>query len=319
MYKEAKMFGKTVLTGEAYRQALLCINNMDNFVHGKHEFVENIFDSLTFFANAIKEILPSQNSDLIVESLAGQFDIDSVVSFSDAWDYWDDMYGILFEGKEPRTPLDQMLFSGKHVSSHRYFNGIESLANSRADTIAKMLLQLLPPDPERKMLDLGAGPGIYSNVFASCGLVNQSLCVDLPYVRKIYEQKVIQRVSWESANLLEYRPDSKDKYGFVYLANILHHHKKENIARIFNNISSTIDDNGYLVIQDYILWPIPTLSPIYAAILGVHFALTTEGSRCYTNAEITSMVFENIEGMKFYASINVGTADLMVFMKDGRL
>lgn len=298
---------------KAYEKVLLCFSTYETIKHNKNAFVKNLAEALRYFALIIKA-LPQKDMKLL-RSLERDFDIDKIINFSDAWNYWDDMYDILYKEKTPKSALDQRLFSGKYKNSEKYFKGIETLANKNVQKVAKIMSRMLPPNPNRKMIDLGAGPGVYSQVFIEKGIARKSICLDLPFVVEQYRKVNHNSLSWQASDLLKYNATSDEKYGLIFVANVLHHYDKNKIDKILTNISNIFEKEAFLVIQDYILWPKPALSPVYAAILGVHFALTTQGGRCYTSSEIVSFVEKRLDFLKFHALINAGQMDLLIFKK----
>lgn len=300
------------MTVEAYKKALLCLKKKRPAKHKNSVLVTNLFDALEYFSFSIKKY-PKKESTLL-NLLKKDFDIDTIVNFSGAKSYWEAMYDILYKGRKPKVALNQMLFSGNHINARKYFKGIEMLANKNAQQVSEILSKLLPYNPVRKMIDLGAGPGIYSKTFVEQGIACNSTCLDFPYVIDQYND-IDKRLNWRGEDLLEYIPSSDEKFGLIFLANLLHHYNPNKIDKIFNNISNSIENDAFLIIQDYILWPQPAYSSTYAAILGIHFALTTGGGRCYTNAEIVSMVEKRLVFMKFYALINLDQTDLLIFKR----
>lgn len=149
--------------GRAYFLALRALSDVVLMkTPAKSEWHRNLNHALSVFQRTAE----SQKSvtDAVTQSsmLHNLFDIDSVITFSDGWDYWESLNDFI-RGRPAPEPLDQQLFCGSHPKSEAYFRGIDSLANTHASQVVDWLGGILDTKPLNKMLDLGAGPGTSSS------------------------------------------------------------------------------------------------------------------------------------------------------------
>ncbi|MFO0838333.1 MAG: class I SAM-dependent methyltransferase [Phycisphaerae bacterium] len=221
------------------------------------------------------------------ERLGDLFDIDAVISFSSAWDYWANAKECLArDAKAP--PLDQELFHGRHAGATRYFEGIDRLARGNAHAIADWVLQ--QGVRATALLDLGAGTGVYAMAFLQVGAASHVMCVDYPFVVRSVAHRSAPGISWVSADVecpgVYAPPRSIDA---LWISNLLHHYSAADCVRILSACRPFLRDHARVFVHEYCLDGDDT-QQLAAGILGLHFALTTGGGRCYTRRELQTIV-----------------------------
>ena len=314
------------MSGRAYKIVLDCLKGY-KYKHERYSgalseregkvFSSNITEALSFLSLSLDPYVKEKHPNLPA-FLNTLFDIDKIIEFSGGWEYWLNLPALLEHQVQEKNALNQQLFSGTHHKSKAYYKGIEDLAKSNVRKVSDIITALLPKSQLSSLCDLGAGPAVYSNEFVRKKIVKKAVAVDLPYVVDLYRSESTDRMEWLALDISQENFVLPEKYEIIYLGNVLHHYGLQVIRKILHNIYPAIKNGGYLVIQDYILWPEPVRSRLYAAILGLHFALTTNGGRCCSNVELMSEVTSYMPKMKFYNHTNLETTDLMIFQKTGR-
>jgi SAM-dependent methyltransferase len=264
------------------------------------------------FGRATEPFAQGKRAGQLARSLQAEFSIDSVITFSDAWSYWESLSDFLHGAPIPK-PLDQQLFRGSHPKSSEYFQGIETLAHRYAEHVRDWLRASLPRTPVQSMLDLGAGPGIYARTLIAGEVASAATCVDFDYVTRRAQTQAEGRISTVSSDLFRLGLPNDQSFDLIYVGNVLHHYTLCDNVRLFRRVRRNVAPDAYLVVQEYLLEDWPTVSPVYAAILGVHFALTSPGGRCYSPSEISCVVGQALPGFRYVARHNLGASDLLLY------
>ena len=241
------------------------------------------------------------------------FDIDAVISFSEAWPYWEEGDRILKGKVSDLLLLDQSLFQGKHAGALRYFDGIASLARDNAERIAEWAYQIGIRDA--CVLDLGAGTGEHARAFVRGGVAAQALCVDFPFVvDKVADHRAAE-VSWVSGDVRDLSlstSQSLQSFNVVWISNVLHHYPENDCVRILRGIRPHLEHNGRLLIHEYLVGAAGS-QDLAASIQGLHFALTTLGGRCFTRSELVNLVNESLGYDRILEELILPKSSVLVF------
>jgi hypothetical protein len=294
--------------GRAYSLALeaLKLNSAHNEFR-ESDWHINLLTALHIFERATFTCFRAGEPNNPPAILHSVFDIDSVISFSDAWPYWEALNEFIEAAQRP-VPLDQRLFRRQHAQAEVYFQGIESLAHKYAPRVAGWLRTHLPKVPVSSLIDLGAGPGVYARTLINEGVVQHATCVD--FERAELNDK---RVSWVTSDLFELFLPGLQGFDIIYIGNVLHHYSAPDNVRLLRRLQNHVTSGSYLVVQEYLIPDGSSDPPIYSSILGVHFALTSAGGRCYSAREISSMVNKSLPGLTHIVTENLGATDILVY------
>lgn len=294
--------------GRAYSLALraLTLKSAHNELR-ESDWHVNLLTALHIFGRAASSYYGSGQTNNSPAVLHSVFDIDSVISFSDAWPYWEALNEFIGGAQRP-APLDQCLFKRQHSQAGVYFRGIESLAHKHALRVAEWLRTHLPEVPVNSLIDLGAGPGVYARTLVDEGVVQHATCVD--FERAGLNAK---RVSWITSDLFELSLPGDQRFDIIYVGNVLHHYSAPDNVRLLRRLKNYVAGGGHLVVQEYLIPDDSSDPPIYSSILGVHFALTSPGGRCYSVREISSIVNKSLPGFRHIVTENLGTTDIIVY------
>jgi ubiquinone/menaquinone biosynthesis C-methylase UbiE len=277
---------------------------------------ENLRYALGVFSEAIAPYRASHDADTFHSVLQACFDMDSIIDFSGAWPYWESLSDFLT--REPSGPLDQELFRGAHSCSSAYFDGIARLAEAHAPRVAAWLSANLPTTPAHALLDLGAGPGTYARALVEGRVTSKATCVDFDHVVQRSGSPVGEALSWIAADLFELTLPEESAFDLVYVANVLHHYALEDNAKFLRRITRNVLPNAHVIVQEYMVAERPECPQLYAAILGIHFALTTMRGRCFTRSEISSLIRHVFPRFALLATTHLGDSDLLLYGPSGR-
>lgn len=245
----------------------------------------------TALSNALLSIDALQATDPSPQpsDLASLFDVDAIVTFSDAWPRWRRAASTLL-GTLEHAPLDQSLFQGRHTGAKHYFQGVNSLAQANAPSIAGWLRAC--GLHKKTFLDLGAGTGEYAAAFMDAGVSSQVVCADYPFVVNSIARRTGSGINWCAADFRrggEYAPPCS--IDTVWVSNVLHHYSVSDGIKILRSCASFLRDDSLLFVHEYCTDGAGTQG-LAAGILGLHFGLTTDGGRCYRRSEIGTIVAE---------------------------
>ena len=251
------------------------------------QFPSEFHQTLAELERAITQALGDKTGSLSpaekCDRLNEIYDIRPVVTFSSAWPSWHHAKEIL-RCRHVEGPLDQLLFMGVHQSSQQYFEGIHTMAEKNVETITPWIRG---QSKGGRCLDIGAGSGAYAKSFIEAGVFDEIFCVDFPYA---LDHTVMSnpRIRWAAQDLRKLQLPG-ERFDAVWISNVLHHYNRNECRRILQNCASLLGPTGAVYIHEYVLRSGGKQS-LAAAMLGLHFALTTDGGRCYSEEEILSTV-----------------------------
>ncbi len=161
----------------------------------------------------------------------------------------------------------------------------------RARNVAPALAEALPLDGATRLLDVGAGTGLYS--FASLqkapGL--RATLWDRPEVLKVARELAVDHVPADRITFLEGDmfadpvPDGCDR---ILLSNILHDWDEPECQLLVDRLAEALPSGGQLLIHDVFLNDALD-GPLPIALYGAHLFELTEG-RAYSAGEYSAML-----------------------------
>jgi SAM-dependent methyltransferase len=243
----------------------------------------------------------------ICTKLNSRFDMDRIVSFSNAWSAWN--HAELVDSV-PDIPLDQALFEGKSPKAAAYHRGIARLATSQKPFLIAACRKLLKR-PGLSLLDLGAGFGIQARLLIEEGIVQNAACVDFPFVMGA-APKTIPPVRRIGGDIRTMPTQELGTFNTLWLGNLLHHYSANTNCSLLTRYRSTLMPGSRIVIQEYLLDANDKYS-LPAAILGVHFALTTDGGRTYTTSEITNILRHSLGDVVIEGRADGAISSILVY------
>ncbi len=215
--------------------------------------------------------------------LATIFDIDSIIGFSGAWERWENAEGFA-RGEATPTALDQELFKGRHPGAARYFGGISELARRSTPKVVSWAERIGFRAP--RLLDVGAGAGDYARAFVKAGVADEVVCLDFPFVVESIAKREAPGTTWLSRDLTALRcPEGFEPVDAMWISNVLHHYSMADCVDLVRGLRPFGRERARILVHEYLVDTGPPQG-LAASILGLHFALTTGGGRCFTCSEL---------------------------------
>lgn len=155
----------------------------------------------------------------------------------------------------------------------------------------------------KKMLDVGAGSGVFSTTFLSQNQTLHSTLFDLPDVIDITLEFVSTHQCFDRLDVLrgDYLKDSLgDGYDMVFLSAIIHSNSPEKNKLLIGKSYDSLNVNGKIVISDYIMNDEKT-EPYEGALFGINMLVGTDDGDVYSFDEIKNwLVSSNFKNIRLF-------------------
>lgn len=211
------------------------------------------------------------------------------------WSAWEHLEAAVRTGEPQR---DDTMFQEEAEATERFMRAMVSIGRARGD--AEVLPERVDLSDRRLLVDVGGGPGHFTQAFLKAHPTLEAAVLDLPATLDVTGQLV---EAWgperERLMLIEgdYIDDPIPACDAVLLSNILHGEPPERCQALLENIAQGMMTGGKLVIKEHILEPDRT-TPGIAARFAVDMLLMTGGD-CYTLEQVTGWLdaagFEDVE------------------------
>jgi len=162
----------------------------------------------------------------------------------------------------------------------------------------------------KSTLDIGGGSGAYSMEFVSKKPEIKATVFDLPNVvpiTKIFLDKegFSDKIKTHAG---DYTKDDLPKgFDLAFLSAIIHSNSLEINQKLIKKCFDTLNKNGEIVIQDWIMNNDRT-KPTSGAIFAINMLVGTEAGDCFTEQEVTEMLneagFKNISRTEFETGLS---------------
>jgi len=170
--------------------------------------------------------------------------------------------------------------------------------HDRAKKQAPLQLANIDLSEIKSILDIGGGSGAYSMEFVSKKSEMEVTVFDLPNVIPITEKFLDKEGFSDKIKTCagDYTTDDLPKgFDLVFLSAIIHSNSLETNRDLINKCFSSLNKNGKIVIQDWIMNNDRT-QPVAGAIFAINMLVGTEAGDCFTEQEVTEML--NVAGFK---------------------
>jgi ubiquinone/menaquinone biosynthesis C-methylase UbiE len=203
------------------------------------------------------------------------------------WDTWTHLTEVVRTGKTQRG----LTKSSKREDWAESFIGA---MHERASLQAKDLIDKLPLDNIRHMLDIGGGSGVYAMEFVKKNAANTATVFDLPEIipitRKYVENEGLTKCFGFIAG--DYNSDSIGKdFDFTFLSAIVHINSQDQNRLLVKKCFDVLNPGGIIVIQDQLMNEDRT-QPYAGALFAINMLVGTECGDTYTEDEIRSWMTE---------------------------
>ncbi len=201
------------------------------------------------------------------------------------WDAWSDLKNVLQTGKTD-VSLQQRIFNDPAFSAE-YIRGMKNISRKPAEQIAS----LVPTSSDARMLDVGAGPGIYSLAFLEKNPRLNATLLDLPPTIAIASEDMRfhsarSRIHFVEGNYHE-KDFGSDLYEVVLMSHITHDEGVVENIKLIEKAYAALKKGGKLIIHDFMVNDQKT-EPLFSALFSVHMLVYTQAGRVYSVDEYTS-------------------------------
>jgi len=269
--------------------------------------------ALSHFRRAVEQQSPETSlgvpSARLWEELNGRFDLDGIVTFSNAWHIWEH----IAERNPTPNAWDQELFFGGNAEAASYHEGIKNLAMKQMDFVVGGCASYLRGRRVRAALDLGAGRGVQMSALRNSGIIESAVCIDTPFVVSRSREESPEH-TWLPGDLRTIDINPIPSIDLLWVGNLLHHYAPNENQVVLNRFAPKLSPTGVLVVQEYLVGSNGRLG-LTAAALGVHFALTTGQGRNYPERFIDAMIEEAVPGLEFDSRLDGAVSSLLFFRR----
>lgn len=216
----------------------------------------------------------------------------------DLYSRWGTLYEVVMSGKATPHPeasdeTDAALVTGNSVayraSRAEVFAGAMDVSGR---AVAPILAKNLDLSSARTLLDVGGGPGRYTEAFL---LANPHLCaaiLDLPDTIDVAKKRlagtsVFDHISFISGSYFDVELPAA--YDAVFLSSIIHSLGDDDVLKLFQRLASSVAPGGRLLVRDFFLNEERT-GPEWPAVFAINMLVQTDGGRSYTAEETRSLL-----------------------------
>lgn len=199
----------------------------------------------------------------------------------DAWDIWGGLASILITGKRPRI---QKPFISDRAQAKRLLCGL----HLHAQQIAPYLIEKLPLNGCRTLLDVGGGLGTFAAAFCRLHPRLRATLVEHPNIlplarRAVRDSGMAKRVRVIG---LDFSRDALPRgFDAVFASNVLHAHGVAENRSLLANLHRCLNPRGQLILRD-VFMSRDRIAPEWGTIFSVSLLLHTPQGRCYALDEM---------------------------------
>jgi hypothetical protein len=255
------------------------------FLTKKNNFFFNTNDSFTFL---------SKNSP---DYLGG------LMHSNQLWNTWSNLTQVIKTGISAQS-------SEINARGQDWLFPFINAMHDRAKKQAPQQLKNIDLSDVKSALDVGGGSGVYSMEFISKKPEIQATVFDLPNVIPITKMFLVKegfsdKIKTQSG---DYTTDNlPEGFDLVFMSAIIHSNSLEINQDLINKCFKSLNKNGRIVIQDWIMNNDRT-QPVSGAIFAINMLVGTESGDCFTEQEVTEMLtragFKNISRTEFDSGLS---------------
>ncbi len=154
--------------------------------------------------------------------------------------------------------------------------------------IAPKIVEAIPPDAAKRLLDVGGGSGTYTLAFLEAYPDMSATLFDLPDVvemarDRITEAGLMNRVTLAAGDF--YKDPLPPGHDLAILSAIIHMNSAEQNLALYQKIFDALVPGGRIVIRDHVMNPDKT-APKSGALFAINMLVGTPGGGTYTYEEI---------------------------------
>jgi SAM-dependent methyltransferase len=164
----------------------------------------------------------------------------------------------------------------------------------RATAIGRALVALVDVAGRKRMLDVGGGPGTYSDLFTSRYPGLHATVLELPGVARVARGLIAESGASERVDFLEGDylatpfPQGND---FVLMSGMFHRETPEQCRRLIAKAYSSLVPGGLLAISD-VFTDAGGATPAFASLFGLNMLLTAPDGTVHADADVAAWMAE---------------------------
>ena len=145
---------------------------------------------------------------------------------------------------------------------------------------------------QRRLLDLGGGPGTYAIHFCQHNSGLTAVVYDLPSTRSFAEKTIERfglsaRISFNDGDFLN--NDIDGRFDVAWLSHILHSEGPDGCAVVLKKAMSALEPGGMILVQEFMLDDSQD-GPPFPALFSLNMLLGTPDGQAYSQAELLKML-----------------------------
>jgi 3-hydroxy-5-methyl-1-naphthoate 3-O-methyltransferase len=211
---------------------------------------------------------------------------------------WNDLEASL-RGHRPQNMYDELL--GRPEQLERFLVSLRQLAVWRARALAMRL----DFSSFRRLLDLGAGSGVYSAEILKRSPALRAYLFDQPRVCEILRRLMAETGLSERVEIVagDFFHDELPRADLVLFSNVLHDFPVEQAKRLVARAFDALEPGGAILINDFILDESKT-APVDGALMSLVLFLETDGAGNYSAQEYSDWLaaagFREVEAVTLH-------------------
>ena len=189
---------------------------------------------------------------------------------------WNDLEASL-RGHRPKNMYDELLAQPEHFE--RFILSLRQLAVWRARALATRL----DFSAFRRLLDLGAGSGVYSTEILKRNPALRAYLFDQPRVCETLRRLTAETGLSERVEIIagDFFRDELPRADLVLFSNVLHDFPVERAQHLVARAFQALEPGGAILINDFILED-STTAPVDGALMSLGLFLETDGAGNYS-------------------------------------
>jgi len=192
--------------------------------------------------------------------------------------------------------LDEALATGQPVRKEErseqqmrdFICGMENVSRQSS----RQVVQLVDLSEDRRLLDLGGGPGTAAITFAQAHSQLQCVVFDLEGPVGIAQQQIEKAGLSDRVSVVagDFHEDGVGNgFDVVYISNIIHMLAPEATAKLLAKARQALEPGGRLILKDFFLEDNRT-EPASGAQFSVNMLVNTTGGKTYTRSETLALL-----------------------------
>lgn len=140
----------------------------------------------------------------------------------------------------------------------------------------------------RRLLDVGGGPGTYTEAFLTAAPALEATLFDRPEVVAIARERLASSACFRRVTFVEgdfLRDPLPPHHDLALLSAVIHSCSPEEVRALFANVFSALVPGGHVVVRDFVMSEDRT-APVGGALFAINMLLNTPGGATYTHDEI---------------------------------